>query len=301
MIKKIMLTSVILLCNIGFTQTMAAQRSPAATVISAFHADASNRIGKFSPIHRRSTLFPHQWVRTHHDGVANVRFNDGFLLKIRKNSTVGIKKYFYSKQNRNGKIQLNLQSNANILFISGKIPNRDVRINTHVGVVGIRGTAATIWVDDNQAYFSTIEGKIKYCCKHCHLKTAHDTNPNRPQCVEVKKGELLYQNPQGGITKQNIPPEIMEKLEEQKTDLETSTTTQDTTTPTEDDDQPNNGHALTHTHSLTNNNNLANTTNNGTAISANTAATATASGTTEENTASPGAGSSDGYSLTKAS
>ncbi len=88
------------------TTIFASPRPPAGIVISAYHAGASRNGRTFQAIHRRSPLFANHIIRTQSDGLANLRFNDGFLLKIRQNSTVGIKKYTYSKRNHRGKLQL---------------------------------------------------------------------------------------------------------------------------------------------------------------------------------------------------
>lgn len=151
------------------TLGLAAPKKPyAALVISAYNAATSKNGKTYYPIKRRSRLYSGDIVRTTDNGSAKIKFRDGFLLNMRTNSMVDIKNYRYSQKRNIGKLNLKIGSDANILFVSGKMPKKNVRLKTFVGVVGIRGTSGDILSSgfihngkpDANITVSTISGRI---------------------------------------------------------------------------------------------------------------------------------------------
>jgi len=103
-------------------------------------------------------------VRTGADGRLGINFADGTSFNLSSNARMALTEYVYDPKGKSNSTLFNLTSGT-FTFIAGKIAKTgDMKIDTPVATMGIRGTTPHVEVsDDGTVKFSTLieEGKNK--------------------------------------------------------------------------------------------------------------------------------------------
>jgi hypothetical protein len=103
-------------------------------------------------------------VRTGADGQVSINFTDGTSFNLSKNANMTLNEFVYDPNGKSNSTLFNL-SKGTFTFVAGKIAKTgDMKIDTPVASMGIRGTTPHVEVsDDGTVKFSTLieEGKSK--------------------------------------------------------------------------------------------------------------------------------------------
>ena len=103
-------------------------------------------------------------VRTGADGLVSMNFADGTSFNLSKNANMTLNEFVYDPNGKSNSTLFNL-SKGTFTFVAGKIAKTgDMKIDTPVATMGIRGTTPHVEVsDDGTVKFSTLieEGKSK--------------------------------------------------------------------------------------------------------------------------------------------
>jgi hypothetical protein len=103
-------------------------------------------------------------VRTGADGKATINFADGTSFNLSNNANMELNEFVYDPNGKSNSTLFNLSKGA-FTFVAGKIAKTgDMKIDTPVATMGIRGTTPHVEIsDDGTAKFSTLieEGKSK--------------------------------------------------------------------------------------------------------------------------------------------
>jgi hypothetical protein len=103
-------------------------------------------------------------VRTGADGLVSINFADGTSFNLSKNANMTLNEFVYDANGKSNSTLFNL-SKGTFTFVAGKIAKTgDMKIETPVASMGIRGTTPHVEVsDDGTVKFSTLieEGKSK--------------------------------------------------------------------------------------------------------------------------------------------
>jgi len=107
-------------------------------------------------------------VRTGADGRIGINFNDGTSFNLSNNANMALTEFVYDPNGKSNSTLLNL-TKGSFTFVAGKVAKTgDMKIDTPVATMGIRGTTPHIEVsDDGTVKFSTLieEGKSKVAKK----------------------------------------------------------------------------------------------------------------------------------------
>ena len=99
-------------------------------------------------------------IQTGADGALGIVFTDGTSFNISKNARMELNEFVYDPNSQSNSTLFNL-SKGTFTFVAGKVAKSgDMKVNTPVGTMGIRGTAPHVEIlDDGTVKFSTlIEG-----------------------------------------------------------------------------------------------------------------------------------------------
>jgi len=101
-------------------------------------------------------------VRTGADGRLGINFADGTSFNLSSNARMALTEYVYDPKGRSNSTLFNLTSGT-FTFIAGKIAKTgDMKIDTPVATMGIRGTTPHVEVsDDGTVKFSTLIEEAK--------------------------------------------------------------------------------------------------------------------------------------------
>ena len=107
-------------------------------------------------------------VRTGADGRLSINFTDGTSFNLTNNAIMTLNEFVYDPNGKSNSTLFNL-SKGTFTFVAGKIAKTgDMKIDTPVATVGVRGTTPHIEIaDDGTVRFSTLveEGKNKLAKK----------------------------------------------------------------------------------------------------------------------------------------
>ena len=107
-------------------------------------------------------------VRTGADGRVGINFTDGTSFNLSSNARMALNEFVYEPDGKSNSTLFNL-SKGTFTFVAGKIAKTgDMKIDTPVATVGVRGTTPHIEIaDDGTVRFSTLveEGKNKLAKK----------------------------------------------------------------------------------------------------------------------------------------
>lgn len=108
-------------------------------------------------------------VQTAADGKVSINFTDGTSFNLSSNARMALDEYVYEPNGTSNSTLFNL-SKGTFTFVAGKVAKTgDMRVDTPVATMGIRGTTPHIEIgDDGSVKFSTLveEGKSKVAAKH---------------------------------------------------------------------------------------------------------------------------------------
>jgi hypothetical protein len=103
-------------------------------------------------------------VRTGADGRVSINFTDGTSFNLSNNANMALNEFVYDPNGKSNSTLFNL-SKGTFTFVAGKIAKTgDMKIDTPVATMGIRGTTPHVEISDNGTVkFSTLieEGKSK--------------------------------------------------------------------------------------------------------------------------------------------
>jgi hypothetical protein len=96
-------------------------------------------------------------IQTGADGTLGIVFTDGTSFNISKNARMELNEFVYDPNSQSNSTLFNL-SKGTFTFVAGKVAKSgDMKINTPVGTMGIRGTAPHVEIlDDGTVKFSTL-------------------------------------------------------------------------------------------------------------------------------------------------
>jgi hypothetical protein len=114
-------------------------------------------------------------VRTGADGRVGINFVDGTSFNLSSNARMTLDEYVYDPAGKSNSTIFNL-TRGTFVFVAGQVAKTgDMRIETPVATMGVRGTTPHIEIsDDGTTRFSTLieEGKNKYTKKSGAAGTA---------------------------------------------------------------------------------------------------------------------------------
>ena len=96
-------------------------------------------------------------IQTGPDGTLGIVFTDGTSFNISKNARMELNEFVYDPNSQSNSTLFNL-SKGTFTFVAGKVAKSgDMKVNTPVGTMGIRGTAPHVEIlDDGTVKFSTL-------------------------------------------------------------------------------------------------------------------------------------------------
>jgi len=96
-------------------------------------------------------------IQTGVDGALGIVFADGSSFSVSKNARMEVNEFVYDPKSNSNSSLLNL-SKGTFTFIAGNVAHTgDMKVNTPVGTMGIRGTAPRVEIlDDGTVKFSTL-------------------------------------------------------------------------------------------------------------------------------------------------
>jgi hypothetical protein len=113
------------------------------------NGDAQAKVGDL--VYRGDT------IQTGVDGALGVTFTDGTSFNVSKNARMEINEFVYDPKGLSNSALLSL-SKGTFTFIAGNVAHTgDMKVDTPVGTMGIRGTAPRVEIlDDGKVKFSTL-------------------------------------------------------------------------------------------------------------------------------------------------
>jgi hypothetical protein len=103
-----------------------------------------------------AAIFRNERLETGEDSAAGVRFVDTSQLTLGSNANVVVDEYVYAGEASRSVITM---TKGAFRFISGQMPEKNVKLKTPTVTIGIRGTELKIDVyDDGSTELSTVEG-----------------------------------------------------------------------------------------------------------------------------------------------
>ncbi len=109
-------------------------------------------------------------ITTDATGLGQFEISDGTRMVVGPNSKLVIDSILYNRAQNLEKFVLSAAAGA-VRFISGSGNSSAYKINTPVGVLGLRGTAFDFHVLENKAYVMLLEGQVRFCGQSGRCKT----------------------------------------------------------------------------------------------------------------------------------
>jgi len=130
---------------------MAHIEHPAAVVVEAklSTGDTPTKIGDL--------VYQGDIIQTGSDGALSITFADGTSFNVSKNAKMEVNNFIYDPNGHSNSSLLSL-TKGTFTFIAGNVAHSgDMKVNTPVGTMGIRGTAPRVEIlDDGTVKFSTL-------------------------------------------------------------------------------------------------------------------------------------------------
>lgn len=124
---------------------------PAAVVVQAklSTGDVSTKVGDF--------IYQGDIIQTGSDGALGITFADGTSFNVSSNAKMKVDDFIYDPNGHSNSSLMSL-SKGTFTFIAGEVAHTgDMKVNTPVGTMGIRGTAPRVEIlDDGTVKFSTL-------------------------------------------------------------------------------------------------------------------------------------------------
>ncbi len=141
-----------------------------------------------------SILLQNDIVKTGHNGMVELRFEDGSDLKIFKNSSISLKEYKYSKNGR----KVNIRINKGGLFANVSKLKKGSRfhVSTVSAVVGVRGTSFYVSLSPRGATkVEVYKGSVAVTAsrKRINLLAGYETTvekgkqPRKPRKIKIPR------------------------------------------------------------------------------------------------------------------
>lgn len=116
-------------------------KNPAGLTISSYGnvtAASSNQPAR--QLKRRSLFFSRDTISTMNRSSGIFKFKDGTVVRLYPKSKMKISKFKAPSKNRTGSLNLYVNNNSKLLYMSGSLTKEKIRLRTALGVLGIRGT-----------------------------------------------------------------------------------------------------------------------------------------------------------------
>jgi hypothetical protein len=137
-----------------------------------------------APLYRLNPVVRNATLQTVPNGALEVRFTDGSRLTLGSASSIVVDNYVY---NQGGTGAQTLKMTRGVFrFVSGTIPKDQVRLQTPMTTIGIRGTIVKTSVDEGETiFFEKGQGSV----------TSNATG----QTVQMNEGDMLEIAPNGSF------------------------------------------------------------------------------------------------------
>jgi hypothetical protein len=133
------------------TGSVTVEHASAVIVQASVPASAIGQAKVDDPVYRGDM------IQTGADGTLGIVFTDGTSFNISKNARMELNEFVYDPNSQSNSTLFNL-SKGTFTFVAGKVAKSgDMKVNTPVGTMGIRGTAPHVEIlDDGTVKFSTL-------------------------------------------------------------------------------------------------------------------------------------------------
>lgn len=137
---------------LSITGTVTVEHAAGAVVVQANLPSGDSEQAKVGDV-----VFRGDVIQTGSDGLVGLVFTDGTSFNISSNARMELNEFIYDPKGKSNATLLNLKKGA-FTFIAGAIAKSgDMKIETPVGTMGIRGTAPHVEIaDDGTVRFSTL-------------------------------------------------------------------------------------------------------------------------------------------------
>ena len=113
-------------------------------------------VGSSSPTNVGDLVYKGDLLQTGTDGKVGIVFLDGSAFNLSNNAQIVLNEFVYDPKGTSNSTLFNL-SKGTFTLIAGKIAKSgDVRIDTPIATMGIRGTTAHVEISDDATAFSTL-------------------------------------------------------------------------------------------------------------------------------------------------
>ncbi|WFU74584.1 FecR family protein [Bradyrhizobium sp. CB2312] len=130
------------------------------------------------------TVYLRDVVRTDADSRISINFSDGSSFNLSSNARMTLDEYVYEPAGKSNSSFFNL-TKGTATFVAGQVAKTgDMKVDTPVATMGIRGTTPHIEIsDDGAVNFSTLieEGKSKLLKKHVSAPVRQPDQESRPR------------------------------------------------------------------------------------------------------------------------
>jgi hypothetical protein len=160
------------LCLVAiFTGSHAIAQEPAGQAVRVQQDTVQGGSVQTAALDTGDTVYRYATVETREFGSAEMQFTDGSSLTVGPNTDVMIDDFVYQPQTGLGQAAIRLGIGA-VRMISGSMPDEQVRIDTPVALVGIRGTDFTldtrvqgllrVWIDEGAVNVTPNESGLDF-------------------------------------------------------------------------------------------------------------------------------------------
>ncbi|MGB0466618.1 MAG: FecR family protein [Pontibacterium sp.] len=146
-----MLRILMVLLMVGVFSSEALARSAGTVVLSVGENHADNLYGTLRPLKRGTKIYSEERIVTGPRGRVHIRFNDGSSVNLKPGSTFQIAQYHYDEAAPEEGAAVFQLLRGGLRTISGKIGKanpENVRLQTVLATIGIRGTEYELYVCD---------------------------------------------------------------------------------------------------------------------------------------------------------
>lgn len=162
------------------------ERAPGTAVV----VQAS--VGQPNHVKIKDKVFLGDVVATGPDGKLAITFNDGTSFTLSSSARMELNQFVYDPNGKSNSTLFNL-TKGTFTFVAGKIAKTgDMKIDTPVATMGIRGTTPHVEISENGSVrFTTLieEGKDKVIGKGAGNKQGRSTAAKRPSNVRLEPAQ----------------------------------------------------------------------------------------------------------------
>ena len=152
---------------------MSCLSSHAQTAIGRVIATKTEVVGDIDSQSRRLAtgqyIHENELITTNSTGLGQFEISDGTRIVVGPSSKLVLESILYNSAQGLDKFVLSAAAGA-VRFISGSKNSSAYKINTPVGVLGLRGTAFDFHVQDDKAFVMLIEGQVEFCSQTGNCK-----------------------------------------------------------------------------------------------------------------------------------